>query len=296
MEPRTTHRRVRWTHILGIMLLLNGMSAAATLPIERQFPAPDEISDGMALVGSDLWVWGVDLPHTFYVLDPDTGAVKASYPSPAAGGITGLTYDGSFVWALPVWGVPSDGSYPQLMAKISAIDGSVISYYDVPIGSPQGITYDGQYLWVCGTADGDSRIISLDPITMQAQSAFHLPVESPKDLAWDGVNLWMGASDWLGPDIGWRGSILQLDPVTGAILATFDTPGAAAVGLAWSNGLLYVSDPVLDTIFVLRVPEPASVVYFILSGILATTLRFRGRSVLLMTPKVLKPNLIQEVS
>jgi hypothetical protein len=71
---------------------------------------------------------------------------------------------------------------------------------------------------------------------------FSPSVESPTDLAWDGVNLWMGASDWLGPDIGWRGSILQLDPVTGAILATFDTPGAAAVGLTWRNGLLYVSD------------------------------------------------------
>jgi len=254
------------------MLLLDGMSAAATLPIERQFPAPDEMSDGMAIVGSDLWVWGVDLPHTFYVLDPEGGAVKASYPSPPTGGTTGLAYDG-----VSLWGVSAYGAYLPFMAKFSPIDGSVISYYDVPIRSPQGITYDGQYLWVCGTEDGDSRVISLDPITMQAQSAFHLPVESPTDLAWDGVNLWMGASDWLGPDIGWRGSILQLDPVTGAILATFDTPGAAAVGLTWSNGLLYVSDPVLDTIFVLRVPEPASVLYFIVSGIVATLLRFRDR-------------------
>ncbi len=254
MEPRTTHRRVRWTHILGIMLLLNGMSAAATLPVERQFPAPGDWAEGMTFVGADLWIWDIDLPNLFYVVDPDTGAVKASYPSPPTGGTTGLAYDG-----VSLWGVSAYGGHFPFMAKFSPIDGSVISYYDVPIGSPQGITYDGQYLWVCGNEDGSSRIISLDPITMQPVREFVLPVRSPRDLAWDGVNLWMGASDWLGPGMGWREHILQIDPLTGDVLGDFDVPGGVAIGLAWDNGLLYVSDLTRDTIFVLRVPEPASI-------------------------------------
>ncbi|NLX21143.1 MAG: glutaminyl-peptide cyclotransferase [Phycisphaerae bacterium] len=277
MEPRTTHRRVRWTHILGIILLLNGMSAAATLPIERQFPAPDEISDGMAFVGSDLWVWGVDLPHTFYVLDPENGAVKASHPSPAAGGSTGLTYDGSSVWAVPVWGVPSDGSYPQLMAKISPVDGSVISYYDLPVGNFTGITYDGQYLWVCGEGDDHSRILALDLDTMQPVRELTLPLGFLGDLAWDGLNLWMAAADWLGPDIGWQEYIVQIDPLTGSILGTFNAPGQAVVGLAWDNGLLYVSDPALDTIYVLRVPEPITFIYVVLCGLIMAQPQCRGR-------------------
>ena len=272
MEPRTTHRRVRWTHILGIMLLLDGMSAAATLPIERQFPAPDEMSDGMAIVGSDLWVWGVDLPHTFYVLDPEGGAVKASYPSPPTGGTTGLAYDG-----VSLWGVSAYGAYLPFMAKFSPIDGSVISYYDVPIRNPEGITYDGQYLWVSGNTFDDSRIVALDPLTMQPVRELILPVQSPRDLAWDGMSLWMGASDWLGLGMGWREHILQIDPLTGDVLGDFDVPGGVAIGLAWDHGLLYVSDLTRDTIFVLRVPEPASVLYFIVSGIVATLLRFRDR-------------------
>ncbi len=156
MEPRTTHRRVRWTHILGIMLLLNGMSAAATLPIERQFPAPGDWAEGMTFVGADLWIWDIDLPG-FCVVAPDTGAVKASYPSPPTGGATGLAYDGTFVW-----GVSAEGEYFPFMAKFSPIDGSVISYYDVPIRNPEGITYDGQYLWCPATP---SMIAELAPST-----------------------------------------------------------------------------------------------------------------------------------
>jgi hypothetical protein len=73
------------------------------------------------------------------------------------------------------------------------------------------------------------------------------------------MNLWMGASDWLGLGMGWREHILQIDPLTGDILGDFDVPGGVAIGLAWDNGLLYVSDLTRDTIFVLRVPEPASI-------------------------------------
>ncbi len=272
MEPRTTHRRVRWTHILGIMLLLNGMSAAATLPVERQFPAPGDWAEGMTFVGADLWIWDIALPNLFYVVDPDTGTVKASYPSPLSSGGAGLAYDGTFVW-----GVSAEGMYPPFMAKFSPVDGSVISYYDVPIRSPTGVTYDGQYLWVCGNTFDDSRIVALDPLTMQPVSEFVLPVQSPRDLAWDGANLWMGAADWLGLGIGWREYILQIDPLTGATRNTFDAPGRTVGGVAWDRDLLYVSDLLLDTVFVLRVPEPASILYFLVAGVLATYSWFRGR-------------------
>jgi hypothetical protein len=84
--------KFNWRWVLPVWLLVASPSLATSLPIVRQFPAPGDGCEGMAFVGSQLWVWDVWPPSEdrFYLLDPTTGAVLGSHPSPNSDGIGGL--------------------------------------------------------------------------------------------------------------------------------------------------------------------------------------------------------------
>ena len=106
-----------------------------------------------------------------------------------------MAWDGSFIW---VCGYPSQKIY-----KISPIDGSIISEFNVPLGTGQaqtaGLTYDGTYLWLSGS----SEIFMLNPLDCKVVYSFPAPCSRPDSLAWDGRYLWCASFD--------KGIIYQID-------------------------------------------------------------------------------------
>ena len=239
------------------------VTAAASLPIVRQFSAPGEASDGMALVNGALWVWGVDQPDQFHVLDPIDGTLLANYASPVTDGATGLAFDGQFVWGVSSFqsGPPLT---PPLLVRIDPADGSVLQSYDLPVPHPSGITFDGEHLWVSDIL-GDGLMVKVDPLTGSIRQAFAKQAgRISYDLAWDGEFLWRSEVENSGNGLIY--SIARINAHTGKTVAVYEPPGASAVGLAAGGGLLFVSDPMTDMIYALAIPEPTSLVCMLSVG------------------------------
>jgi len=258
--------------ILGLMVFAvacwAGSADGASLPILRQFPAPGNISDGMTFVNGNLWVWDVDKPNTFYVMNPDSGAILSSYPSPPTGGPTGLAFDGQFVW-----GVSGDAAYPPFFAKFDSTNGSLLQSYEPLVRSPTGITYDGQNLWI--SEYGGNQIVKLDPITLSVIQTVMKPEERSDDLAWDGAALWLAESVFQsGRFISF---IDRIDPTNGQLLARYDPPGVFAGGLDVLDNQLFVSDPVTDMIYVVSLPEPTTA-FGVAFSVVFSVLRIRRRA------------------
>jgi sugar lactone lactonase YvrE len=211
----------------------------------------------MTLVNGELWVWDVDQPDLFYVLDPEDGTVLANYASPVTGGATGLAFDGQFVWGVSSFqsGPPLT---PPLLVRMDPADGSVVQSYDLPVPHPSGITFDGEHLWVSDFLN-DGLMVKIDPITGGILESFSKsPGRVSCDLAWDGEFLWRGEVEY-GAN-GFIYSIARVDAQTGQTVAFYDPPGVSAAGLAVSGSLLFVSDPATDMIYALAIPEPTSLI------------------------------------
>lgn len=242
--------RIASTSLLALLVTCQA-SWGTSLPVVRQFKAPAGAPEGMAFVGSELWVWDVSGPNPsrFYVLDPTTGAVQHVYQGPPSGGITGLTYDGS-----SLWGVSAQTAYAPFIAQFSTSDGSLIRCSDVPVTNPTGIACDGTSLWISET-DGH-RLVKLDPTTLAVQKDIFKEPYLTANLTWDGYSLWTIAHERLGTV--WTSYLYQMDATTGATIAKYDAPGPGAVGLAFKDKQLYVTDVSNGTIYVLQAPEPTT--------------------------------------
>ncbi len=230
--------------IVAVVVGLCTSTQASSLPIVRQFATPEDTPEGLTFVDGDLWIWGVGRPSMFSIVDPENGDLRNQYTGPYTGGPNGLAYDGQYVY-----GVSGLGSEMPFFARFSPIDGSVLEYFDLPVASPTGITFGGGYLWISET-DGH-QLVKINPSTMEVIKTFTKDPFFSSSLAYDGQFLWL--VHYIRDD----GSYLsRIEPSTGTTLNTYQAPGPEPVGLAISDGLLYVSDATDDMIYVLQIPEP----------------------------------------
>ncbi len=254
----------------GVVLLAavavagQGTAYGAMLPLVRTFPTPDIFPNGLTFVGDDLWLWNVNQPDNFFVLDPIDGHVQASYPAPETWGGAGLAYDGQYLWGC------AGGTELRFFVKMDARDGSVIQSYPLPVPEPTGITFDGTNLWV-SQIDGYT-IAEVDPNTGSAIRTIKKEPYYSLDLAWEGAALWLAAFERGDP---YRNLIYRIDPATGVTLAVYDGPAGGAGGMVIKDDMLYVSSWWDAQIYVYGLPEPAS---FLLVAFGWTLMNSRRRS------------------
>ena len=261
---------------MSMSFLTGGAARAAhqiSLPVVHQFPTPVGAPEGLAFVNGDLWVWDVAAGSTvdaFYVLDPLDGTVLSTYPVIETGGSSGLAFDGESLWGV------CGGSYQEVFAKFDPTDGSMIASYDLPIPSPAGITFDGTNLWMANVDGHD--LVSIDPHTLEITSSLTVEPYYSGDLAWDGSTLWLSS---LTRD---RQNLLyQIDPATGNTLNIYEAPGPGPVGMVVNDDLLYVSDVLDDTIYVVSIPEPGTGLLMLASVCVVTVHRRRKQLPFLAT-------------
>jgi len=121
-------------------------------------PAPGAtVNEGLAWDGTSIWStnWQDNL---VYEIDPSTGDLL-SYFFPQSGadydGLTGLTYDGFFLWI-------SDQD-SQLILK--CVPGQPIpwEFFLAPCESPQDLAWDGTSLWVTEYEATGAKVYQIDP-------------------------------------------------------------------------------------------------------------------------------------
>lgn len=131
--------------------------------------------------GQYIWTTNLNPPETVYKLDPDTGDVIRSFPSPGPQP-WGMTFDGASLWI--------NDFAEKKVYEVDPNTGAVLSSFLVPDqeGGAKGMTWDGQYLYVMGWTR--SVIWKLD---RQGNMLEEIPIEGDYvgGLAWDGNYFWI---------------------------------------------------------------------------------------------------------
>ncbi len=121
----------------------------------------------------------------------------------------------------------------------------VISSCPDPVQGPGGMAFDGSYLWL-GDYSGWPRLSKVDPTTCTVVSQIALQDGNVGGVAWDGEAVWVCYEQ--------AAVIQRIDPVSGAVLTSFNSPGHGPVdpdasGLAWDGTYLWHADYGLDMIY-----------------------------------------------
>lgn len=141
----------------------------------------------------------------------------------------GLAWDGSHLWVSDLVG----GSN---VIRRMTVEGDAVDSFSSPCGDPLGMAWDGEHLWVLdawGPDDIGNRLYQVDGAGTILKTV-KLPADYSTGLAWDGAFLW--AAD------GTQGRIGKIDPSTGDVVASFDSPGPDPRGLAWDGRYLWNAD------------------------------------------------------
>ncbi len=150
----------------------------------KRFKAPGPQPWGLAHDGELLWVTDF-ARRMIHGLEPKTGAVRRSFPSPdPAGGCKGLAHDGEHLYAL--------GWATHKLYRLGP-DGEVLASVPSPwrevgggvrIHAAGGLTWDGEAFW----APAD-RLLRFDR-QGKLLGWIHATSERVWDMAWDGEMLW----------------------------------------------------------------------------------------------------------
>ena len=155
-----------------------------TMRTRRTIPFAERESGGSAWDGHHLWqiAW---LHKRIYKLDPSSGRVLESFPSPGSGMCSGMTFDGTYLWV---------ANFDD--RKIYQIDqshgGRILRALD-GLHETAGLAWDGQFLWngiVVGALDHSE--------TPYAGFIEQRDIRNDRSLAAFAVNgVGPGTTDWL---------------------------------------------------------------------------------------------------
>ena len=230
--------------------------------------SPDNSPAGLTFDGEYLWHsdWQA---KTIYKISPEDGHVVTSFPAPGEGPLLslsndefaeqgvviapegtpqGLAWEDSYLWVVCV----SDGKIYKLNPAIpSGSSGHVITTLETPGYSPFGLAFDGTYLW-CSDYFGQ-KVYKINPATGMAISSFDAPGTSggspplsvkiiitdpthgtPTGLAWQNGALWVASDS--------DDTVYKVDPSTGMVLDSINSPDTLPAGLAFDGAYLWNAD------------------------------------------------------
>lgn len=179
-------------------------------------------ASGMTYDGEHFWIsqWGPD--ETLVQVSSETGAILKSFPA-HSNWTGGLAWDGTHLWQ-------TSFTTGQAIIEIDPDDGTVLSDFPVIYSkSRSGLCWDGTGFFFGSryseTKGGDDKIHKYDA-TGNELAVLDVPAGTtvPHGLTCDRETLWF--VDQAVP------TIFQLDPLTGAVLNSFDRVGYATMTIA----------------------------------------------------------------
>jgi len=229
---KTTEKTIKVIVFVFILASLINQINPVSGKVVKSFDAPNWGSTGIAYDGKYLWLssWRSD---EIFMIDPINENVVKSFSSQSSGSPVGLAWDGNYLW---VAGIEAGGFGENGIYKIDPITGKVIKSFSVS-GRPADITWDGKYLWV--SIEFQGIIKKIDPVDGSISSFYPTILRDsyPRGLAWDGKYLWFG----LQRASGLPNRICKIDPISGKIIESFESPSSDLSGLAWDGKYLWLS-------------------------------------------------------
>jgi len=120
-------------------------------------------------------------PLTVYEIDPDSGQILSSFPSPAAGDTTSLAWDGDYLWV---------SGFEEPFYKVET-DGSPATSLSPSMDFPLSLCWVDGYLWSAGFSDQEPETLyKIDPATGLAVWSVQTRFNGI-GIAYDGTGLWM---------------------------------------------------------------------------------------------------------
>ncbi|MFX1520513.1 MAG: Ig-like domain-containing protein [Promethearchaeota archaeon] len=138
----------------------------------------------------------------------------------------GLAWDGHYFW--------NADNEDNKFYKLNRSTGEVVDSIDFPPEwspekGPGALTWDGSSLWALS---GD--IYRIDSSTGEVIDSFPLPAKTrPQGLTWDGDALWYSDDA--------NNKIYRINPSTGAVVSTIDSPEYNQETLAWDGHYLWIA-------------------------------------------------------
>jgi PKD repeat protein len=125
--------------------------------------------------------------------------------------------------------------------------GDVVLSFEAEANNSTGLTWADGYLWNIGHGhDIPAELLKLDPSDGSELNKIYLPIQHVMGLTWDGTAFWA-----VSHQTSW---IYKLDPITGGILHSFQSPNPGTVetgceGMAWDGAYLWYADSEFDRIY-----------------------------------------------
>jgi len=225
---------------LGVLLATTGRAAEGECEVLGKLPASG-LPGGVAWDGEALWVAEFFAPKIHRV-DPTTGAVLATIPSPAIF-TGGLAWDGEALWCAP--------EQKGILYRLDPSDGTILSSVHAPtFGQPDpngsGLAWDGTALW---HADyGLRRLVRVDPVDGAQLAVLPSPGPSPMGLGWhQGL---LVVADSTSDDLS------LVDPADGTVVSVCVAPDADSRGLAIDDaGVAHVAGWKVAGVHQQRMPD-----------------------------------------
>ena len=186
--------------------------------------------------GAELTWSGWEQSGTDPVDAPGAVIRQIPYPVPDVAGPSGAAFDGDGIW------MNRDNQNADFLVRVDPQTGALQRTLDIRalgLNSMGGLTWDGERIWI--SARSEKKLIAIDPDTGAEVRRLDTPDGlSPTPVAWDGSALWVSRSLSLNRNY----PIYRIDPVTGAVLHSFNAPDVDAIiyYFAWYAGSLWLLD------------------------------------------------------
>ncbi len=138
--------RKSWMTIsaLGAVLAFGPAARAASDSVITSWPAPAQVISGLAYGDNTIFL-SDPLNNVVYRIDPITHSVIGSFaPVPPGAGISGLSYDGGYLWAVT--------GYDRRLYKMTSTVGSIVASWPLTaismpncLGTDAGFAYISNY-------------------------------------------------------------------------------------------------------------------------------------------------------
>ncbi|MEE9525365.1 MAG: CARDB domain-containing protein [Candidatus Woesearchaeota archaeon] len=194
---------------------------------------PDTCANGACATGAAGFLWYSDYAGKDIDIVTTDGEIVDELELTGSGGLTGMAWDGTYLWVAEKVGSAVDDKIHKLTAK-----GDLIETINVATKWIADITWDGSNLWVVDSDSFNGKIYKItstgtiiDTINLSGTRAW------AAGLTWDGNYLWL--SDYSSGIFKYTTTGTQVEVVPG-YYGYFDIPDI--YGLAWDGAYLWGTD------------------------------------------------------